>query len=198
MKHATAIGIFLVLLLLFSGCPTIDPLKDLPQTEYDQAQKYRARIEKFQLAVYAQDEFNAGETAFKAGEGNLKKDNLAAKKSLDEANGNYRVVIKKGLAALRKLKDDDVTASRQKADTIKSAVAAAQEYKDAQDTYDKAAALAESENWEEAEPLFAEAKRKFVAAFEAAAVKKQKADAQFEKTKNAMDALNANQGGQTK
>jgi hypothetical protein len=198
MKHAIGFGLFSIALLFFSGCPTFDPLKDLPQTEYDQAQKYRARIAKLNFSQYAPDEFQAGETAFNDGEGKMKKDNLAAKKSLDEANADYKIVMRKGIAAVRKRKDDDITAIREKADAIKSQVAAAAEYKDAQAAYDQAAKLADEENWEEAEPLFTEAQQKYEAAYEAAKAKKDKADAQFEKTKKAQEALDALQAGQTK
>jgi hypothetical protein len=195
MKHAIAFCFFSVALLFFSGCPTFDPLKDLPQTEYDQAQKYRERIAKYNFSQYAPDENQAGENSFKDGEGKMKKDNLAAKKSLEDANGNYKTVIHKGIAAVRKLKDDDIAVSREKADTIKAPVAAAAEYKDAKDAYDQATQLADQDNWEEAEPLFTQAKQKYDTAYETAKAKKEKADAQFEKTQKAKDALDALQGG---
>ncbi|MBN2353617.1 MAG: hypothetical protein JXD23_13675 [Spirochaetales bacterium] len=196
MKSAIGFGLLSIALLFFSGCPTIDPLKDLPQTEYDQAQKYRARIAKYHFDQYAPDEFQSAENSFKDGEGNMKKDNLAAKKSLDEANADYKVVMQKGIAAARKVEDDQISAVREKADEIKAPVAAAAEYKDAKDTYDKAAELADAENWEEAQPLFQEAKRKYETAYETAKTKKEKADAQFEKTQKAKDALDAQQGGE--
>jgi hypothetical protein len=195
MKSAIGFGLLSIALLFFSGCPTFDPLKDLPQTEYDTAQKYRARIEKFHFDQYAPDQFQAAESAFKSGEGNMKKDNLAAKKSLDEANADYKVVMQKGIAAARKIEDEQISAVREKADGIKASVAAETEYNAAKDAYDQAAKLADEENWEEAQPLFQAAKQKYESAYETAKAKKEKADAQFEKTKQAQDALNAQQGG---
>jgi hypothetical protein len=191
MKRAIGIILSFLASALFFSCATVDPLKDLPQSEYEQAQKYRMRIEKFNFAQYAPDEFAAGETAFKAGEGNYKKDNLTAKKSFDEANGNYRIVMRKGIDARMKMSEDEIAPVRTRADEIKASVAVAAEYKDAKDAHDRAIALANEDKWEDAEPVFVEARQKYEAAYQAAKTKKDKADTQFTDTKKELDALKA-------
>ncbi len=189
MKYTVGIVLLFLSFALIFSCATVDPLKDLPETEYQQAQDYRARIEKWEFAQYAPDDFAAGENAFKAGEANYKKDNLAAKASFVEANDKYHVVIRKGIQARMKMSEDEIAPVKKKAVTIKAEVAAKAEYKDATDTHERAVALANEEKWEEAEPVFVEAKQKYETAYEAAKNKKDKADSQIEETNQVMDRL---------
>jgi hypothetical protein len=189
MKYTVGIVLLFLAFSLISSCATVDPLKDLPETEYQQAQKYRTRIENLDFAQYAPDEFATGETAFKAGEENYKKDNLAAKASFDEANGSYRIVMRKGIEVRMKMAEDEIAPVKEKAMDIKADVAAPTEYTDAKGAHDRAVALANEENWEEAEPVFAEAKQKYETAYEAAQNKKDKADTQFDETNQVLNRL---------
>jgi tetratricopeptide (TPR) repeat protein len=189
MKYAVGIVCtFLAFLLAFS-CATVDPLKDLPEAEYQKAQKYRERIAALNFSQYAPDEYAAGETAYKAGEENYKKDNLAAKASFDQANENYHTVIVKGIRARMKMSEDEIRPVKEKAVDIKADVAAKEEYKAASDAHDRAVTLANEEKWEEAEPVFAEAKENYEKAYTAAKEKKDKADTQFDETNDILDRL---------
>jgi outer membrane protein assembly factor BamD (BamD/ComL family) len=182
------------LVFIFACASAPDPLKDLPQAEYDQAQKLRTRITALNFVQYAPDDYKTAEDQFKAGEANYKKDNLSAKKSLDAAIVSYRKVLRKGVAELSKQSEDDIAVSMKKADDIKASVATAADYKDAKTTYDKAVALAADDNWEDAGPLFKEAKAKYEKVYETAKAKKDKAQAKFDETKKNIENFKAEQG----
>jgi tetratricopeptide (TPR) repeat protein len=183
----------LAILFLFSCASGPDANKTVPQAEYEQAQKLRARIVALKFAQYAPDDFNTGETDFKAGEANYKKDNAAAKASFDSAIVSYRKVIRKGVQLRSKQSEDDIQIWVRKSDEIKASVAAGAEYKDAAETYKKAQALAAEDNWEEAEPLFQEAKAKYQKVFDITFEKKNKAQTKYDDTNKSLEGIKAAQ-----
>lgn len=189
MKYPVGIvSLFLAFFLIFS-CNTVDPLKDLPETEYQQAQDYRARIEKWQFAQYDQDDFDKGETAFQAGEANYKKDNLASKASFVEANDRYHEVIRRGIAARRKMSEDEIAPLKERAVSIKADKAAPEEFQQAGEAHEKAVTAANEENWEDANAAYTEAKQKYELAYATAKEKKDKADSRYTETNQEIENL---------
>lgn len=168
--------IIISILLLFSliACETTPPVP-APEEEYATAKRLRTRIETLGFAQYNQTEFSAGETVYKTGEETFNKDNAVSKKSFDAAIESYRTVIRSGVEARLRANESDIDPVIARADGIKTSVASPEKYAAAKDTLEKARSLANEDNWEEADQLFASAKKQYEEAFNEAEQKRARA-----------------------
>ena len=173
-------GIIIVAVALLAACATAPEAVPPPDEAYDTAKSLRAQIQRFDLAQYAQSEFEAGEehfiTAEQAYEG---EDYATAETGFDLAIDRYMIVIDEGFQALVARARESATTQRARAEEVKADVAVATAYAEALSVYNEALEAQEAGDNELAQELFSNAATLFEQAYEQAA----------EKQRQALDAL---------
>jgi hypothetical protein len=164
----------------------------LPEAELAKAKELKQKADTYQLGDYAPEEYAAGTSSLKAGEDTYGKDNVASKKSLDQAVASFTTVIDKGGTAYIGKARDEADASRKSADDLKASVAVKDDYGKAQDAYDKAGKEAAAGDLGNAGTGYASARDGFNAAAASAQEKKDRATHALDDTNQAMSASEKN------
>jgi tetratricopeptide (TPR) repeat protein len=173
----------LLCVFLFTACAS------LPEEEYQQAQENREIIAKHELNTYFPEKHAEAEERFVEGESNYDKDNAKSKEAFDAANALYQDIIKQAYPL--RVNDTKSTAdsSRNKAKNIKADVAVKNDFIKADEEYQKALALSEEGNYEEALVHLKEAQTLFEGAFEAAKAKYDKAKTSIDSAQQQIDKV---------
>lgn len=178
MKRSLPIIIAAVALL--AACATAPEPVEPPDDEYETARSLRSQIEDFDLAQYAQGEFEAGEEQFVAGEAAYETEDFAAAEgAFNLAIDSYTSVVRAGFRAIASARREEATAERTRAEEVRAEVAVAEQYEAALAVYEQAVAAEEAGNDQEAAELYENAVTLFGEAFLAAS----------EKRRQALDAL---------
>jgi tetratricopeptide (TPR) repeat protein len=188
MKTRIVFSLAALLLLALFGCPSgPTTTAEKPESEYNTAKKLKNKITVFGFDAFAPDEFNAGNAKFKEGEDAYEKDNAVSKAAFDEAIVNYKNVLHAGIEAKTREKQDEIDPVARKAEEIKANVATPDEYTKAKEAYDRAMELAKEDNWDEAEPMFNDAKTLYEDAYTKSKGKKDRATDAMETSKQKLD-----------
>jgi tetratricopeptide (TPR) repeat protein len=170
---------------LFTACAS------LPEEEYKQAQENREIIAEHELNTYFPDKHVEAEQKFVEGESNYDKDNAKSKEAFDAANALYQDIIKQAYPLRVNDIKSNTDSSRNKAKNIKADVAVKDDFVKADEEYQKALALSEEGNYEEALVHLNEAQTLFESAFEAAKEKHDKAKTSIDSAKQQIDKVDA-------
>lgn len=171
-----AIGAIIAAVALLAACASGPEPVPAPDEAYETAKTLRSQIQEFELAQYAQSEFDSGETQFAAAEIAYNTEEFAAAdEGFNLAIDSYTEVIRAGFRAIAGARQEEAETQRARADEVKASVALADEYADALDVYNRAVAEAEAGNDQEAAVLFESAAGLFAQVFEDASDKRQQA-----------------------
>ncbi len=171
-----ALGAIIVAVALLGACASGPEPVAAPDDAYETAKTLRAQIQEFDLAQYAQSEFDSGETQFAAAEVAYNtEDYAAADEGFNLAIDSYTRVIRAGFRAIAGARQEEAEAQRALADEVKASVALADDYAEALDVYNQALAEAEAGNDQEAAVRFENAATLFAQVFEDASAKRQQA-----------------------
>ena len=171
-----ALGTIIVAIALLGACASGPEPVPAPDDAYDTAKTLRAQIQEFDLAQYAQSEFDSGETQFAAAEVAYNtEDYAAADGGFNLAIDSYTRVIRAGFRAIAGARQEEAEAQRALADEVKASVALTDNYAAALDIYNQALAQAEAGNDQNAAVLFENAAGLFAQVFADASAKRQQA-----------------------
>jgi hypothetical protein len=133
------------------------PAVPAPDTQLAKARELRAFIEKYSLSGYAQEDWQAGEDALKAGEAAYGTDNRAATDALETAVARYNAVIEIGAAALLSKLEGSALEAKDAAQKAGAAAAFASQFRSAEARLEQAGAARADGRFEEAGFLYDEA-----------------------------------------
>jgi tetratricopeptide (TPR) repeat protein len=171
-----AIGFIVVVVALLGACASAPETVQPPDDAYDTAKSLRSQIQEFDLAQYAQSDFDAGETQFAAAEVAYGTEEYAtAEEGFSLAIDSYTKVIREGLSAILRSRREEATAQKELADEMKASVAVADNYATALEVYNEAIAAAEAGDDQEAAELFENAAVLFAQVYEQATEKRRQA-----------------------
>ena len=163
-----------------------------PETKYEKANKLRAKVQKYELKKYAEEEYKTAEENFDKVNNLIEsKKNLKASKTLDIVNNNYQTVLDKGLPPYTDEKNDITKKEKEYAEEIKANVAVKEQFEGAEERFNNAVKYKESKKYEKAIELFNEAKEKYSNAYSTAKEKKDKAKKSIDSTEEAFKELEA-------
>lgn len=202
MKKAIRWAMFFAALVLAVSCATTPPQKPveqptvtpetpkgaLPEAELAKAKELQEKADRHGLGDYAPDEYAAAEKNLAAGQETYGKDNVASKKSLDQAIDGFTAVIDKGGALYLGKLQDQAAAAKKAADELKADVAVKDDYASAAAVYTRAITAKGAKDIDSAAADFTQAAELFDAVAEQARQKKAAAEAAM----NATDASEAN------
>lgn len=178
--HKT-IGAVVAIVALLGACASAPEPVPPPDDAYDTAEELRTQIQDYELAQYAQSEFDVGEQQFAAGEVAYENEEYAvAEEAFNLAIDRYTVVIREGFRAIAGARREEATAQKELADEAKAGVAVPDAYEAAQAVYNEAIDEAAEGNDRHAAELFENAAFLFAEAY-------QQAD---DKRRQALDAMN--------
>ncbi|MFW6292942.1 MAG: hypothetical protein ACOC7V_11530 [Spirochaetota bacterium] len=171
-----AIGAIIVAVALLAACASGPEPVPAPDEAYETAKTLRAQIQEFDLAQYAQSEFDSGESQFASAELAYNTEDYAtAEEGFNLAIDSYTRVIRAGFRAIAGARQEEAEAQRALADEVKASVALADDYAAALDIYNEAVAETEAGNDQEAATLFENAAALFAQVFEDASDKRRQA-----------------------
>ena len=173
----------LLCVILFTACAS------LPEEEYKQAQENREIIARNKLNSYFPDEHSEAEQKFVEGETNYDKDNAKSKEAFDAANALYMDIIRQAYPLRVNDIKSDTDSSRDKAKNIKADVAVKDDFVKADEEYQKALALSEEGNYDEALVHLEQARTLFEGAFQAAKEKHDKARTSIDSAEQQIDKV---------
>jgi tetratricopeptide (TPR) repeat protein len=200
VKKILMLGTVIAAMIFVASCATAPkkgtpkPEKQVgtsPESEYNQAKELRAKIMKYGLAQFAQDEFDAAEVKFKEGEAAYKSDIELSRDSFEKAILGYEAVIDIGFPAYLDGKIAEVEKIKKAAEDIKAPVAVKDDYKSAKAVYDDALKSKKKGNYEEASGLLDKAKDQFQSVYNVTLAKKQKAERNIAESREKIDELEA-------
>ena len=178
--HRT-IGVVVALVALLGACASAPETVPPPDEAYDTAKSLRAQIQEYDLAQYAQSEFDTGEEQFAAGEVAYETEEYnVAEEAFNLAIDRYTEVIDQGFRAIAGARREEATAQKDLADEAKAGVAVPDAYEAAEAVYNEAIDAETEGNDQHAAELYENAAILFAEAY-------QQAD---EKRKQALDAMN--------
>jgi colicin import membrane protein len=156
--------------------PAPAPAVAAPQAELDQARASRERVLKFKLEQQFPQEFAAAEALLRQGEGNMNRDNAAARTAIVAAGAGYRKILQDGLTPMARRSRQDVETVRNNAMAIKAQVAMQSEYATAEASYQKAVAAEGGGDLEGALDSYVQARDQFAKVYEETRVKMDRAE----------------------
>lgn len=175
-----AIGMIIIATAFLGACATGPEPVPPPDEARDTARTLRAQILEFDLAQYAEDEFEVGETQFTTAEVAFEtEDYETAEQAYNLAIDRYTIVIRDGFQTIAGTRREEATEAKALADEVKASVAMAENYAEALEIYDRAVDAADAGNHQEAAELFENAALLFIRVYDQAA----------EKQRQALDAL---------
>lgn len=178
--HKT-IGVVVALVALLGACASAPEPVPPPDEAYDTAKSLRSQIQEYDLAQYAQSEFDVGEEQFAAGEVAYENgEYAAADEAFNLAIGHYTEVIDEGFRAVAGARRVEAEEQMALADEVKAGVAVPDAYDAAQAVYNEAIDSETDGNNRHAAELYENAAVLFAEAY-------QQAD---EKRRQALDAMN--------
>ncbi|MFW5718412.1 MAG: hypothetical protein ACOC37_03785 [Spirochaetota bacterium] len=178
--HKT-IGVVVALVALLGACASAPEPVPPPDEAYDTAKNLRAQIQEFDLAQYAQSEFDVGEEQFAAGEVAYETEEYTvAEEAFNLAIDRYTEVIDEGFRAVAGARRQEAEAQKELADEAKAGVAIPDAYEAAEAVYNEAIDAETDGNAQHAAELYENAAVLYAEAYEQA----------DEKRKQALDAMN--------
>jgi hypothetical protein len=164
----------------------------LPESELARAKELQKTVDTYQLGQYAPDDYATATSSLQAGQDTYGKDNVASKKSLDQAVASFTTVIDKGGKAYLAKAKAEADESRKAADDLKASVAVKDDYGKAQDAYDRAGTEGAAGDLGAAGKDYGEARDMFNSAAASAQEKKDRATRAMDETDQAMTASEKN------
>jgi len=186
MRRLVLLAIMTGALFLVVSCASTPPQKPTPtptpapqqaqaaapDAELAKAKDLKQQVDDLGLGPYDQNDYDAANKDFQAGQDAYGKDNAASKKSLDSAITGYNAVLDTGGAQYLAQKQSDAEASKKAADDLKASVAVKDDYAAANDTYQRALKEKDAKDIQNAGKDFASAKDEFDAVAKTAQQKK--------------------------
>jgi hypothetical protein len=194
------LGIVLTAMIFVVSCATAPKkgpapeekaVSKAPESEYKEAKELRAKISQFDLARYAQEDFDRAEKSFKEGESAYNKDNDKSRAAFTSAVTGYKAVIEKGFPAYLDDKIDVVEKIKREAEDLKAPVAVKNEYKSANAVYDDALKSKDKGDYEKASGLLDTAKDRFQSVYDMTLAKKEKAEQNLSEANTMIEELEA-------
>ena len=158
----------------------------LPEQEYAQAKELKTKVDRYGLGSYVPEEYEQAEASLADAEKAYQKDNVAAKRALDEAIRGYNAVMTKGFPLLVDDRRREADAAMAQADSIKAQRSVPDAYARAKAKYDEAVAAREAGDFEKAAAAFEEARRLFQDAHMQAKAKKDRAEQSMRSTQEGL------------
>ena len=162
-----------------------------PDAEQKQAADLKSRIETYGLDKLAPQEYQAAEEKFADGMAALDKDNAASQKAFEEAIVGYQGVIDKGFPLASGAMKERTQAAMNRADEVKGAVAAKEDYQKARQVHQQAIAAEQAGDYENALARFEQAEGLYLAVYDAAKEKRDRAEASLKESQAELEALEA-------
>ena len=194
------LGIVLTAMIFVVSCatkpkkgpePVEKAVSKAPESEYKEAKELRAKIAQYDLARYAQDDFDKAEGSFMEGESLYDKDNDKSKTALKEAILGYKAVIDKGFPAYLDDKIYVIEGIKQEADDLMAPVAVKSEYKSANAVYEDALKNKEKGNYEKSSEQLDAALDQFQSVYDMTLAKKEKAEQNLAEANAMIEELEA-------
>jgi uncharacterized protein YozE (UPF0346 family) len=171
--------------------PAAKPVSKAPESDLKEAKELREKIAEYDLARYAQDDFDRAELSFEEGEAQFNKDNDKSRKALKDAIAGYKAVIEKGFPAMLDDKIYVVEQIKTEAEDIKAPVALEDEYESANDVYEDALKRKDKRDYEEASELLDRAKDQFQNVYDVTLAKMEKAEENLAEAQAQLEELEA-------
>jgi hypothetical protein len=200
VKKIVMLGFVLIAMIFVVSCatkpkkgpePVQKAVSKAPESEYKEAKDLRAKIAKYDLARYAQDDFDKAEGSFKEGESLYNKENDKSKTALKDAIAGYTKVIEIGFPAYLDDKIYVVEGIKKEAEDLKAPVAAKSEYKSASAVYEDALKNKEKGNYEKSSEQLDDAKDQFQSVYDMTLAKKEKAEQNLAEANAMIEELEA-------
>ena len=200
MKKIVMLGIVLIAMIFVVSCatkpkkgpePVEKAVSKAPESEYKEAKELRAKIAQYDLARYAQGDFDKAEGSFKEGESLYDKDNDKSKTALKEAIAGYKKVIEIGFPAYLDDKIYVVEDVKQEAENLKAPVAVKSEYKSANAVYEDALKNKEKGNYEKSSEQLDDALDQFQSVYDMTLAKMEKAEQNLAEANAMIEELEA-------
>lgn len=170
----------------------------LPTKEYQRVTALRDTINKYtELKTFAQSDFDIAEKGYIEAEVIIKEENKdeaeKAKQLLLEAETNYNIVLDKGLPPYSEILKQQTDESATNVAEIKANVMFANDFKKAEDLYQKALALynAENKNYRNMVESLYQAKETYTALYNKTKEEYDRSDAALSKVKERLAELEA-------
>jgi hypothetical protein len=161
-----------VLIMAVLSSAIIASCSALPVKEYNLAGDLRSKVQKYDLSVYAPDEFQKSEKLYGEGTNNYKKDNGKSKTSLDAAITNYQLVISKGFPAKFSGEAIEAESNKNEALNLKADKYMQKDFADADALYQQASLEMTNKNYENALDKIESAKAEFLKLYQKVKEKK--------------------------
>ncbi|MDR3200934.1 MAG: hypothetical protein LBT68_05695 [Spirochaetales bacterium] len=156
-----------------------------PDGELQKAEELKKSIDDFGLASALPDEYQKGNEELEAGRAALGGDNRRAKSLLDSSAVRYQAVIDAAVEQKLKSRQNEITAAKAQADSVKAARAAAEQYALGSDKVSQSKNLYDAKEYLEAWTISGEAVNAYNESYRIARAKRDNADGELKKTSGA-------------
>lgn len=159
----------------------------LPVKEYDRATELKGKVQKYELGVYAPENYQKSESLYNDGVSNYNKDNGKAKISLDNAITNYQMVLEEGFSKKVQIETLETLSNKNDALAYKADKFSGSDFEQADQLYQQGLTDAQNKNYEDALTKIASAKEQFQRIYKQAKEKKENGQLLIRQVKQKLD-----------